>query len=374
MKIKFAKPFFSNVEIAKLNKVAKQDILVHGNEVKNFEKNFSHFTDSKYSLATSSCTTALFMAYNFYNLKKNDEVIVPAQTHVATVQPIVFFGAKPVFIDSNIETGNIDENLIESKINKKTRGISIVHFLGYPANISKIKKICKKYKLFLIEDCALALGAKYKNQHVGTFGDFGCFSFYPVKHITTSEGGMLLTQNDSKNIYAKNFRALGVNREFHSRKIPGQYDVKSMGLNFRLNEFSSAIGNVQLKKINNILNLRKKNFNYLYEKIKKLNKFKLFNYEKDYTNSFYCISIILPKTISRIKLIKYLNSNNIQTSIYYPSIIPNFTYYKKMFNIDHKLYPNAHEISSRSIALPVGPHLNLKDMEYIYNAIKRFFN
>tara|TARA_B100001059_G_C17824929_1_gene580753 strand:- start:1224 stop:2351 length:1128 start_codon:yes stop_codon:yes gene_type:complete len=374
MKIKFAKPYFSEIEINKLNAVAKQDILVHGKEVSSFENNFSSFCKSNYSLATSSCTTALFMAYKYFNIQKGDEVIVPAQTHVATVQPIVFFNAKPVFVDSKIEDGNINEELIERKINKKTKGISIVHFLGYPVNISKIKKLCKKYNLFLIEDCALSVGAKYKNQHVGTFGDFGCFSFYPVKHITTSEGGMLITQRKDKFNFGKNIRALGVNREFHSRKIPGQYDVKALGLNFRLNEFSSALGNVQLKKINEILRIRKNNFNFLYERIKKLGKFRLFVYDnKDYQNSYYCLSLILPKNISRIKFINFLNSKGVQTSIYYPSIVPNFTFYKKLYGLDSNLFPIAHEISTRSVALPVGPHLNIENMNYIYMTIKQFF-
>ena len=118
MNIKFAKPFFSNLEHQAVKKVLSQDILVHGNEVKNFEKIFTSYTKSKYSLATSSCTTALLMAYKYFNINKNDEVIVPAQTHVATIQPIEYFGAKPIFVDSNSENGNINVNLIEKKLQK----------------------------------------------------------------------------------------------------------------------------------------------------------------------------------------------------------------------------------------------------------------
>ena len=375
MKIKFAKPFFSKQEINTITRVAQQDILVHGKEVKNFEQVFSNFTQSKYALASTSCTTALLMAYKYFNIKKGDEIIVPAQTHVATVQPIEFFDAKPVFVDSNDYDGNIDVNLIEKKINKKTRGISIVHFLGYPVEMDKLIKICKKYKLFLIEDCALAVGAKFKGQHVGTFGDFGCFSFYPVKHITTTEGGMITFQTKLKNNFITNMRALGVNRDFQNRKIPGQYDVKAVGLNFRLNEISSSLGSVQMKKVDKILKIRGKNFNFLYKKLQQINEIKLFTYNnKDCTNSFYCLSIILSKNISRTKFIKYLISKNIQTSIYYPSIIPNFTFYRNKYNLNINNYKNSHMISTRSVALPVGPHLSIRNMEYIYKTIMKYFN
>ena len=185
---------------------------------------------------------------------------------------------------------------------------------------------------------------------------------------------MITLQSKEKNDYISSMRALGVNRDFQNRKIPGQYDVKSVGLNFRLNEISSTLGIVQMSKINKILKIREANFNYLYKKLKEISEISLFNYnDKECTNSYYCLSIMLPKDTSRLKLISYLNAKNIQTSIYYPSIIPNFTYYKKKYKININKFYNSHKISTRSIALPVGPHLNIKNMHFIYKTIKEYF-
>ena len=191
MKIPFAKP---NIGISDLNEIKdtlKSGILVHGKKTLYFEKVFSNLIKANFSISTSSCTSALNIASMCLSLKKNDEVMISAQTHVATAHAIEAVGARPIFIDSCEETGNINIDDLEKKITKKTKAISIVHFLGAPQPMTEIMKFKNKYNLKLIEDCALALGAKYKGLSVGTFGDFGCFSFHPVKIMTTGEGGFL---------------------------------------------------------------------------------------------------------------------------------------------------------------------------------------
>ena len=197
MKIEFGKPFIDQKERNLVNKILKQPILVHGRYTEDFERNFCSFTKSKYAVSVSSCTAGLHMGYLALGIREGDEVIVTSQSHVATAHAIEYVGAKPIFVDCDLKFGNIDINLIESKITKKTKAISIVHFLGMPVDMIHLKKITKKYNLFLIEDCALAVGAKIGKKHVGTFGDIGSFSFYPVKHITTIEGGMITTQKKS---------------------------------------------------------------------------------------------------------------------------------------------------------------------------------
>ena len=190
MKIPFGKPNLGREEKKLVSKVLNSPILTHGNISKQFEEKFSKKFKIPYVTTVSSCTSALFLSYLAIDIKKNDEVIVPNQTHVSTVHACEILGAKPIFIDSDLSTGNIDIDRIEKKITKKTKAITIVHFLGKSVDMDKVLYLKKKYKLFLIEDCALSIGSKFKNKYVGSFGDFSCFSFYPTKHITTADGGM----------------------------------------------------------------------------------------------------------------------------------------------------------------------------------------
>ena len=223
MKISFGRPLIDRNEIKLVSEVLKSPILTHGKKSIVFEKEFSKFTKAKNCTTTSSCTSALHLSYLAMGLKKGDEVILPAQTHVATAHTIEIMGAKPVFIDADLN-GNINIDLIQSKINKNTKCITVVHFLGFPVDMIKILRIAKKYKLRVVEDCALALGAKIGSRHVGNFGDFGCFSFYPAKHITTGDGGMIIVKNKKNYELVKKLKGFGVDKTFNERKIPGEYD------------------------------------------------------------------------------------------------------------------------------------------------------
>ena len=221
MRIPFAKPNLDKIDLSGIKETLNSGILVHGKKTIMFEKKFSNLVKSNFALSTSSCTTSLYMAALSLNLKKRDEVLVSAQTHVATVHAIEAVGAKPVFIDSSEVDGNISLKDLEKKITKKTKAIFIVHYLGRPQPMKEILSFTKKYNLRLVEDCALALGAKYDGQSVGTFGDFGCFSFHPVKLMTTGEGGFITIKNKKDFITLKDIRSFGVRKNFYERKIPG---------------------------------------------------------------------------------------------------------------------------------------------------------
>ena len=251
--IPFGFPIVSDSEKNEVKKVLNGYIFAHGSRIKKFEKNFSKFTHSPYSISVSSCTTGMHLIYEALNIKTGDEVILPAQTHVATAHAIEHCGAKPIFVDCDPITGNIDPNKIIKKISKRTKAITVVHFLGLPVNFIEIKKIAKKFKLRIIEDCALSLGAKVDNIHTGLLGDAGVFSFYPVKHITTGEGGMIITKNKTIAEKLKITRALGVDKSYNERKIPGMYDTKFLGYNYRMSEFQAAVGIHQLKKVKTFL-------------------------------------------------------------------------------------------------------------------------
>ena len=199
MKIPFGKPLIDHKEINLVTKVLKSGIYVHGPKSKEFEEKFKKFTKAKNAISVSSCTAGMHLIYFSLGIGKGDEVIVPAQTHIATAHAVELTGAKPVFIDCDNKTGNIDAQKIEEKINIRTKAICVVHYLGIPVNMKEIIKIARKKKLFVLEDCALSLGAKYNNIHTGLIGDAGVFSFYPVKHITTAEGGIVITNNNNLN-------------------------------------------------------------------------------------------------------------------------------------------------------------------------------
>jgi perosamine synthetase len=374
MKIPFGKPLIDNKEIKLVKEVLKSPILTHGEKSIRFENEFAKYNKTKNCTTTSSCTSALHLSYLAIGLKKGDEVIVPAQTHVATVHSVEITGAKPIFVDADCN-GNIDINLIEKKINKKTKCITVVHYLGLPVDMPKIMKLAKKYKLFTVEDCALALGAKIGTKHVGTFADFGCFSFYPAKHITTGDGGMLIVKSNKNFILTKRLKGFGVDKTFKERKIPGVYDVKQLGLNFRMSEVQAAMGVAQMKKLDFILKIRKRNFKLLKSKLNFSKLIKVLNTDctKKYKSSYYALSILLNAKLKKKRelLIKKLNSYGVGTSIYYPKVITDFTYYKKKYKINSFKFPNARKISYESITLPVGPHISLDGINYMVKKIKK---
>lgn len=371
--IPFGKPIIGSEELNAVMDVLNSPILVHGPKAKEFEKVFASYTGSMYATSVSSCTAGLHLAYFYKEIGQGDEVIVPAQTHTATVHAVEYVGAKPVFIDAEKETGNIDTDQIEKAITNRTKAISIVHFLGMPVNMDRINALAKKYNLFVVEDCALALGTYFKGVHAGLLGDLGAFSFYPVKHMTTAEGGMVISKHKEVIEKIERQKAFGVDRHVGERKVPGEYDVTMLGFNYRMNEIEAAIGIEQIKRMNDFLARRRENFEILQEGLCEINEIDfLKSTHGDYQSSYYCFSLILKDKIAskRVEIINSLKEKGIGTSIYYPKPVPHFTYYRQKYGYNERQFPNAARISYQSIALPVGPHLNREDMEIIVEEFK----
>ena len=372
-KIKFATPLINFREKKEILKVLSSGIYTQASKCRKFEQDFQKFTKAKYTTTVNSCTSGMHLFYYSMGLKKGDEVIVPAQTHVATAHAIELTGAKPVFVDSNLEDGNVDIEKLEKRINKKTKAICIVHFLGFPVEMDKLKKIARKNNLLLLEDCALSLGAKYEKIHTGLWGDAGVFSFYPTKQITSGEGGMIITNN--KKIYDKIRikKSLGVSKSFLERKVPGIYDTSDVGFNYRMSEIHAVIGLEQLKKFPYFLKSRRKNFFYLKQKIEKIKNIKiLFSKHKNSINAYYCMNILLLNKNLRERnlIITNLEKKNIGVSVNYPQPVPRMKYYKKKYGYKKNQFKNAEFISDKSISLPLGPHLNKKDLDHIANSLK----
>ena len=371
--IPFGKPIIDKKELNAVQKILKSGIYVHGPKSKEFEKNFQKFTKAKNAISVSSCTAGMHLIYFTLGIGKGDEVIVPAQTHTATAHAVELTGAKPIFIDCEKKSGNIDVSKVIQKINKKTKAICVVHFLGTPVDLRKLVKIAKRKKIFILEDCALSLGAKLKNIHTGLIGDAGVFSFYPVKHITTAEGGMIITNNNNLAKKLRIKKAFGIDKSFSERKISGIYDVVELGFNYRMSEIHAVIGIEQLKKFPLFLKKRISNFNYYIKNLSKLKNIEILNDDnKMLFKSHYCLNLVLKGKLKnkRFEIINFLKSKKIGTSIYYPQPVPRMTYYKKKYSYNSSLFLNAAEISDNSFSLPVGPHLKNDELIYIINKIK----
>ena len=368
--IQFAKPWITDKERGAVLEVLKGDILTHGPQNKAFEGEFGQFMrgSEAHCVAVSSCMAALHLAYWQMGIGPGDEVIVAAQTHVATAHAVEVVGAKSVFVDCDPHTGNVDPEKIGPLITKKTKAIGLVHFLGIPCDMDAIAEVAKKRKLKIIEDCALAVGSLFKGKHVGLFGDAGCFSFYPVKHLTTGDGGMFVTQRKELAEKVMKARAFGVDRNFRERSIPGMYDVPTLGVNYRMSDINASIGRVQLSRVDEILKRRKENFLLLKKILSDIPDISILDsQQKDIVNSHYCLSIILDGILAnkRNDAVNTLNQKGVGTSVYYPQPVPRMTYYRKKYGYNPHVFPHAERISDQSIALPVGPHLNREDMEYI---------
>ena len=376
--ISFGSPIIGAPELRAVEEVLLSGILVHGPRAKAFETNFAAFTGAQHAISVASCTAGMHLAYYTIGLKPGDEVIVPAMTHTATAHAVAYTGATPIFVDAENETGNIDLDAIEAAITERTRAIAIVHFLGYPVRMDRIRAIAEKRALFVMEDAALAVGTYYKGQHAGTMGDAGCFSFYPVKHMTTAEGGMILARDGGFAEKLQRLKAFGLDRTLDQRKQPGVYDVVDLGFNFRMNEIEAALGIEQVKRMPDVLARRHENYDALAAELADMAEVTLFperagKKDPDCVNSCYCLSAVLdPKlTGKRPDIVNNLKARGVGSSVYYPRPVPLMTYYREKYGAKEDQFPVAQWISDGSISLPVGAHLTPDDMRYVAGAFKQ---
>lgn len=364
----FGKPLIDEHEKNAVLEVLSGTQLVHGPKATEFENDFAAFTQSPHAVSVSSCTAGMHLIYFHLGYGPGDEIIVPAQTHTATAHAVELVGATPVFVDADPHTGNLDTEKLEAAITPKTRAIAVVHYLGLPVNMAPVLELAKAHGLFVLEDCALAVGSYYQGTHAGLLGDAGVYSFYPVKHMTTAEGGMIITRDAELAQALKLKKAFGVDRNYGERRIPGLYDVVHLGLNYRMSELHAALGIEQLKKLPAFLRQRKSNYWQLHEALKSEDGITLFKSSHDhYESSYYCFSVVLSESLAqrREAIMTHLKNRGVGTSIYYPHAVPEMHYYREKYALAESTFIEAKTISDRSIALPVGPHLSSSDMSII---------
>lgn len=362
MKIKFNNIYEQDKTIVpkiikNLYKIIKKSDFILGNEVKIFEENLSKFIGTKYCISCANGSDALYLAINSLNLKQTDEIIVPAMTYVATANAVINNNVKLRLADVNKNDGSINQEDVINKINKKTKAIIVVNLWGHCAVYDKLKKICKKKKIFLIEDAAQSIGARnIRDIQSGKLGDIACFSFFPGKNLGAyGDGGAIVT--DNKNIYEKilQLRVNGAKNKF-------QYDF--VGINSRLDTFQASILNLKLKRINLINKKKRLIAKYYYKNIKNSN-IELFKIgEKSCFHQF----VVLVK--KRNHFLKYLKKNNIPFGFHYPYSINNLKAFKPYcFDKNLKI---ADLIGKNCVSLPIHPNLKKTELNYIIDKINSY--
>lgn len=366
--IPFARPWLTDEDRAAVDRVLQGHVLTHGPECEAFEHEFAEFLgDDVHCVTVSSCMAALHLAYLDLGIGPGDEVVVAAQTHVATAHAVEWVGARPVFADCDPATGNVTPQTIADAITTRTRAIGLVHFLGIPCDMDAIIDLAQAGGLPVVEDCALAVGARSAGRHVGTAGHVGTFSFYPVKHLTTAEGGMFVTRHADVAARVRRLRAFGVDRGHAERRTPGVYDVPTLGLNYRMSELQAALGRTQLGRAHEFLTRRRDNFERVREPLTEAGLRVLDAQDDSAESAHYALSAVLPGGAGgpRERIVEALAEAGVGTSLYYPHPVPRLSYYRDRYGYIDGFHPHAEEISDASVTLPVGPHLSDDDAERV---------
>ncbi len=350
------------------DKTLKSGQIFFGQNLNDFEKNFIKKYKSKYGIAVGSGTDALLISLMSLKIKKGDEVITAANTAIPTISAIVNSGAIPRLVDVN-QDYLMDMTKLEKYISKKTKAIIPVHLYGKPCDMKSLARISKKFKIPVIEDCAQAQGAKYENKYVGTFGDLGCFSFYPTKILGAySDGGFILTNSLSLFKKIKKIRFYGIDTVDIKNRFYNKYYSNINGVNSRLDEVNARILNFKLKKVDSYIKKRRLIADIYYKELKKTN-LKLPIRNRNKFDVYHLYTIYHTK---RDKIIKKLNEAGIQVRIIYPYPIHLMKGYKKYF-INKRFY-ESEKLSKGIFSLPLYPELKLKDVYKICNALKKILN
>ncbi|MFB4167777.1 UDP-4-amino-4,6-dideoxy-N-acetyl-beta-L-altrosamine transaminase [Virgibacillus sp. JSM 102003] len=355
--------------------VLKSDYLTTGPAVENFEKKVAEYVDAKYAVAFSSGTAALHGACFATGIGEDDEVITTPMTFAASANCVLYQDGKPIFADIDPETYNIDPDKIRKKITPNTKAIIPVDFTGQPADLDEIMEIAKKHNLTVIEDAAHAIGATYKGIKVGSIADMTMFSFHPVKHITSGEGGIITTNN--KTLYEKllQFRTHGITRNhslLNENHGPWYYEMQFLGYNYRMTDIQAALGFSQLEKLDRFVQKRRKivqQYNNEFNTMEQI----ITPFQHSHGNSSWHLYVIKLKqdllSITRKRFFKELNEANIGVNVHYIPVHLQ-PYYQKM-GYNKGDYPIAEELYDHIITLPLFPAMTDENVHYVINTVKK---
>ncbi len=371
--IPYGMQWIDEKDIKKITDVLKGSWITTGPKIHEFERAFAEYIGCKYAVAVNSGTSALNIAVASLDMK--GEVITTPFTFAATSNMIILNGLKPVFADIKPDTYNINPDEIKKKITDKTKAILYMDYAGQPCDIEKMREIATEYNIHLIEDAAHALGAEYRNKKVGNMADITCFSFHPVKHIATGEGGMITTNNEK--LYKKMLllRNHGIDKPTSERfgsQASYMYDMKLLGTNCRITDFQCALGISQLEKLEMFLKRREeitKIYSKAFEDIKEITTPTI---KKNVRHAWHLYTILLDNSINRDEFFNLMRAKNIGVNVHYIPVY-RFSYYKK-FRINPKEFPVTEDISNRIITLPLFPKMKNDDVRRVITEVKSTLN
>jgi len=357
-KIPLSRVFLNEEVRAAALRALESGTYILGKECESFEAELAAYIGSKHAVLCSSWTAGGFLLHNAMGLKRGDEILVPSHTAFPTIEPMIHFGARPVFIDID-ETYCLDPDLLEASITPRTVGILPVHIYGHPANLDRILEVARKHNLWVIEDCAQAHGARFREKRVGAAGVAGMFSFFPSKNLTVVGDGGCITTDDTA--LANDLRML----RNHGRK--SKYVHEMVGYNLRFNEIQAAIGRVELRNLDNLNEHRRRVADRYSERLSRVVETPP---EKEWAYSVYHMYVI--RTERRDELAKHLESKGISTGIHYPVANHQQPAITKLYSDLPKL-SHTEEIVNEILSLPIHGELPMEDVDYVCDAVLDFF-
>lgn len=342
----------------KAMEVLRSGWYILGKELKSFESEFANYLGARYCIGLASGLDALWIAFRILGIGKGDEVIVQGNTYIASVMGITINGATPVFVEPD-EYFNIDASRIEEKITNKTKAILVVHLYGQASNMAPIVDLCKKYNLRLVEDCAQSHGAKFDNKMTGTFGDIGCFSFYPSKNLGAfGDAGAIVTNDDRIADDTRVFRNYGSEKRYYNKVV---------GTNSRLDEIQAGLLRVRLNHLDELIK-EKENICNRYLNELKNDKIILPKVRNGSTHIWHQFVV---RCEERDRLIKYLDDNNIGTIIHYP-IPPHLSEAYKYLDINEGTLPITENYAKTVLSIPLYNGMTTEEQKYIIDKINEF--
>jgi dTDP-4-amino-4,6-dideoxygalactose transaminase len=343
-----------------------------GPVTERFEKAFSEYLGGGYAIAVSNGTAALHLALAALDIERGDEVILPSLTFIATANAVLYVGAKPVFADIiGEEDLTISPEEIKKKITKKTKAIMVMHYGGYPCDMKAILGIARRYGLYVIEDAAHAPGAKYQGRRCGLIGHIGCFSFFSNKNMVTGEGGMVVTRNEAWAGKVRRMRSHGM-EALSWDKYRGHlsaYDIRGLGYNYRTTEIQSALGLVQLQKLDKNNRMRRRLVEIYRKELQASDEISIpFSTFKG-NPSYHLFPILLAPSVNRNRAMERLRDFGIQTSLHYPPVHL-FSLYRQRFGFEKGVLPKTEDVTRREMTLPLHPRMNEKDVKWIAKKVR----
>ena len=361
--------------IASIIEVLRSDWITQGPKVDEFETKVAKYCGAKYAVAVSSGTAALHAACAVAGISQGDEAITTPITFVATANAVAYCGGKPVFADIKEDTLNIDPGEIRRRLSPRTKAILPVDFTGHPADLDEIMAIAKERGLVVIEDASHALGAEYKERKIGSLSDMTAFSFHPVKHITTGEGGMILTNNKEFYEKLKIFRHHGIVKD-NLDNGSWHYEIYNLGYNFRITDFQCALGISQLKKLSRFVKRRREiaaRYNEAFTEMAEL----MTPIEDKDVKAVYHIYVIQLRTellkVGRKEIFEALRAENIGVHVHYMPLHLH-PFYQREFSYKKGDYPKAERYYERAITLPIFPKMSDEDIENVIEAVKKLMD